>query len=606
MSDTIVKLKLITTFAFDNNVRHKCKIMNLGIDIGSTTVKIVILDQKRQILFSRYERHNVRIVDTVTSILDKIPSDVSESFLVGITGSIGMGISQNTGIPFVQEVVAAAKAAKLVTGRKLSSMIDIGGEDAKVVYFNEDGEPSDLRMNGNCAAGTGSFIDQMSILLNESIDTLSELALHSTHIYPIASRCGVFCKTDIQNLVAKNVSKADIAASVFHAVAVQTVVTLAHGFDITPPVLFCGGPLTAIPALREAFITYLQLRREDILIPEEGLFLPAIGAAIGAGNSYSLENLKQLISTAFRPSDKSRNAMKPIFADEAEYEEWAERIGKGKVERSGLVPGPMDVFLGVDSGSTTTKIAITDPEGRLLFQYYRPNSGDPVGTAVKGLAEFNEECRRTGTAANIIGGCSTGYGEDLLKAALRLRHGIVETIAHYIAASRLDPDVSFILDIGGQDMKAIYVDKGVINRIEINEACSSGCGSFIETFAASLQTSVGDFARAACISRNPCDLGTRCTVFMNSKVKQVLREGFGVADIAAGLALSVVRNCLYKVLKLKDTGSLGGHIVVQGGTMKNDAVVRSLEKLTGATVSRSDIPEMMGAYGCCLYAIKHQ
>lgn len=580
--------------------------MNLGIDIGSTTVKAVILDENRQMLFSFYERHNARIVDTLIGILDKISLHEGGKFPVGITGSIGMGIAHNTGIPFVQEVVAASKAARLVTDRKINSMIDIGGEDAKVVYFNEDGEPSDLRMNGNCAAGTGSFIDQMSILLDESIESLSDLALTARNIYPIASRCGVFCKTDIQNLVAKNVSKADIAASVFHAVAVQTIVTLAHGFDINPPVLFCGGPLTSIPALREAFTSYLQIKREDILLPEEGLFLPAIGAALGAGGTYTLEDLKKLIRTVFRPSDKSRNAMEPIFADESEYAAWTERIGKGKVERRALPPGPMDVFLGIDSGSTTTKIAITDPEGRLLFQYYSPNCGDPVGTAAKGLAAFEEECRKTGTTANIKDGCSTGYGEDLLKAALRLKHGIIETIAHYIAASRLDPDVSFILDIGGQDMKAIYVDNGVINRIEINEACSSGCGSFIETFAASLQTGVADFARAACFSRHPCDLGTRCTVFMNSKVKQVLREGFGAADIAAGLALSVVRNCLYKVLKLKDTASLGGHIVVQGGTMKNDAVVRSLEKLTGTTVSRSDIPEMMGAYGCCLYAINHQ
>ena len=580
--------------------------MNLGIDIGSTTVKVVVLDQDRRRVFSCYERHNARIVETVVGMLEKIPAPSGEEFSVGITGSIGMGIAQNTGIRFVQEVVAASKAASLVSGEALSCMIDIGGEDAKVVYFNEKGEPSDLRMNGNCAAGTGSFIDQMSVLLDEPVGTLSDLALTATHIYPIASRCGVFCKTDIQNLVAKNVSKADIAASVFHAVAVQTVVTLAHGFDITPPVLFCGGPLTCIPALREAFISYLQLSPDEVLLPEEGCFLPAIGAALGAEGAYGPQQLEELIRTAFRPSEKSRNAMAPIFSDEAEYASWKERISLGKVERSALRPGPMDVFLGVDSGSTTTKIAFTDREGRLLFQYYRPNSGDPVGTAAKGIEAFEKQCRETGTEARILGGCSTGYGEDLLKAALRLKHGIIETIAHYLAASRLDPQVSFILDIGGQDMKAIYVDKGVINRIEINEACSSGCGSFIETFAASLRMSVGDFARAACQSRRPCDLGTRCTVFMNSKVKQVLREGFGAADIAAGLALSVVRNCLYKVLKLKDTSSLGGHIVVQGGTMKNDAVVRALEKLTGATVSRSDAPEMMGAYGCCLYAIAHQ
>lgn len=582
------------------------ELMNLGIDIGSTTVKVVIMDQDQKMIFSGYERHNARIVDTLVSLLERIPRPSEEQFSVGITGSIGMGIAQNTGIPFVQEVVAASKAARLVTGKKLSCMIDIGGEDAKVVYFNDNGEPSDLRMNGNCAAGTGSFIDQMSVLLNEPIGSLSDLALTASHIYPIASRCGVFCKTDIQNLVAKNVSKADIAASVFHAVAVQTIVTLAHGFDITPPVLFCGGPLSSIPALREAFISYLQLGRDDVLIPEEGRFLPAIGAAMVAGSTYELDELKFLIRTAFRPTSHSCGAMEPIFSDETDYASWKERIGRGKVPRGILRSGPVDVFLGVDSGSTTTKVVITDEHGRILFHYYRPNCGDPVGTAARGLDAFDEECRKAGAEARIKGGCSTGYGEDLLKAALRLDYGIVETIAHYLAASHLDSDVSFILDIGGQDMKAIYVDKGVINRIEINEACSSGCGSFIETFAASLGMSVGEFARIACASKHPSDLGSRCTVFMNSKVKQVLREGFGVDDIAAGLALSVVRNCLYKVLKLKDPSSLGGHIVVQGGTMRNDAVVRSLEKLSGAQVSRSDAPELMGAYGCCLYAIKNQ
>lgn len=582
------------------------ELMNLGIDIGSTTVKVVILDQDQKMIFSGYERHNARIVDTLASLLERIPRLSEEQFSVGITGSIGMGIAQNTGIPFVQEVVAASKAARLVTGKKLSCMIDIGGEDAKVVYFNDNGEPSDLRMNGNCAAGTGSFIDQMSVLLNEPIGSLSDLALTASHIYPIASRCGVFCKTDIQNLVAKNVSKADIAASVFHAVAVQTIVTLAHGFDITPPVLFCGGPLSSIPALREAFISYLRLGRDDVLVPEEGRFLPAIGAAMVAGSTYELGELKFLIRTAFSPSSHSCDAMEPIFSDEADYASWKKRMGRGKVPRAILRPGPVDVFLGVDSGSTTTKIVITDEQGRILFQYYRPNCGDPVGTAARGLDAFDDVCRKAGAEARIKGGCSTGYGEDLLKAALRLDHGIIETIAHYLAAGHLDPEVTFILDIGGQDMKAIYVDKGVINRIEINEACSSGCGSFIETFAASLGMSVGDFARTACSSSHPCDLGTRCTVFMNSKVKQVLREGFGVADIAAGLALPVVRNCLYKVLKLKDPSSLGGHIVVQGGTMRNDAVVRALEKLSGAHVSRSDTPELMGAYGCCLYAINHQ
>ena len=579
----------------------------LGIDVGSTTAKVVVLDNDRTRVFSHYGRHNASIAKTVCEFLEAVPDVAGRKYRVGVTGSIGMGIAGRSGISFVQEVVAASKAVPLVTGRQIASMIDIGGEDSKVVYFNDQGEPSDLRMNGNCAAGTGSFIDQMAIILGESIDALSDLALHATHIYPIASRCGVFCKTDIQNLVAKNANKADIAASIFHAVAVQTVVTLAHGFDITPPVLFCGGPLTFIPALREQFIDYLQLSPDEVLVPDEGKFLPAIGAALGADeySEYTLAELKERIASSFTPVTESKNAMQPIFLGAEQYAEWQKRMDRKRIGLTALNPGPLEVFLGIDSGSTTTKVAFTDGEGNLLFRYYASNSGDPIGTAQKGIAAFREQCEKAGTEFVVKSGCSTGYGEDLLKAAFRLQHGIVETIAHYLAARRLDPDVSFILDIGGQDMKAIYVDHGIINRIEINEACSSGCGSFIETFATSLGYNVADFARAACTAKHPCDLGTRCTVFMNSKVKQVLREGFDAADIAAGLANSVVRNCLYKVLKLKDTSSLGDHIVVQGGTMKNDAVVRALELLTGASVSRSDIPEMMGAYGCCLYAIEN-
>ena len=579
----------------------------LGIDVGSTTAKVVVLDNDRNRVFSHYGRHNASIAKTVCEFLEAVPDVAGRKYRVGVTGSIGMGIAGRSGISFVQEVVAASKAVPLVTGRQIASMIDIGGEDSKVVYFNDQGEPSDLRMNGNCAAGTGSFIDQMAIILGESIDALSDLALHATHIYPIASRCGVFCKTDIQNLVAKNANKADIAASIFHAVAVQTVVTLAHGFDITPPVLFCGGPLTFIPALREQFIDYLQLSPDEVLVPDEGKFLPAIGAALGADeySEYTLAELKERIASSFTPVTESKNAMQPIFLGAEQYAEWQKRMDRKRIGLTALNPGPLEVFLGIDSGSTTTKVAFTDGEGNLLFRYYASNSGDPIGTAQKGIAAFREQCEKAGTVFVVKGGCSTGYGEDLLKAAFRLPHGIVETIAHYLAARRLDPDVSFILDIGGQDMKAIYVDHGIINRIEINEACSSGCGSFIETFATSLGYNVADFARAACTAKHPCDLGTRCTVFMNSKVKQVLREGFDAADIAAGLANSVVRNCLYKVLKLKDTSSLGNHIVVQGGTMKNDAVVRAMELLTGAIVSRSDIPEMMGAYGCCLYAIEN-
>jgi predicted CoA-substrate-specific enzyme activase len=574
----------------------------LGIDVGSTTVKVVVLDEDGSTVFSEYERHNARIAETLLGILNRL--DEEREFHVGITGSIGMGIAQRAGLHFVQEVIAAAKATKARCNSRISTLIDIGGEDAKVVFFNEKGEPIDLRMNGNCAAGTGSFLDQMAVILGEPLENLSRLAEKADHVYPIASRCGVFCKTDIQNLVAKNVSKENIAASIFHAVAVQTVVTLAHGYDMTPPILFCGGPLTFTPALREEFIKYLNLKDGDVIVHEEGRFFPAIGAAIDADmeQTLSIGTLKRLIANSFTEKINSKDLLQPIFKDENEYAEWKSRVSNQKILDAPLRKGRMDLFLGIDSGSTTTKVVFTDKAGRMVFNYYAPNLGDPVGTASKGLQKFKEECVKNGTEANIIGSCSTGYGEDLIKAAFRLDSGIIETIAHYIAARHIDPQVSFILDIGGQDMKAIYVDKGVINRIEINEACSSGCGSFLETFANSLNYSVGDFAKAACSSQHPCDLGTRCTVFMNSKVKQVLREGFSAPDIAAGLAYSVVKNCLYKVLKLKNTTSLGNHIVVQGGTMRNDAVVKALENLTGAKVSRSQAPELMGAYGCALYS----
>ena len=460
-------------------------------------------------------------------------------------------------------------------------------------------------MNGNCAAGTGAFIDQMAIILGVHIDQLSDLALAADHVFPIASRCGVFCKTDIQNLIAKNVSKENIAASVFHAVAVQTVTTLAHGYDIQPPVLFCGGPLTFTPALQKELTSYLKLDEKDVLTPEKGKYFPAIGAALGSKETpYNIKQLKNVIQESFNKTDSS-NQLPPIFESEAEYRDWKERINNLSDSTIALPKGKTDVFIGIDSGSTTTKVVITDRNANILFSYYSPNNGDPIGTAKTGLSLFDEECRKNGTEANVCGSCSTGYGEDLLKAAFNLDHGIIETIAHYIAAKHIDPNVSFILDIGGQDMKAIYVDNGVINRMEINEACSSGCGSFVETFANSLGYKVSEFAALACTAKRPCDLGTRCTVFMNSKVKQVLREGYGADDIAAGLAYSVVKNCLYKVLKLKDTSSLGSHIVVQGGTMKNDAIVRALEKTTGATVSRHASPELMGAYGCAIYAINN-
>lgn len=591
-------------------------IYKIGIDIGSTTIKMAaVRTSDGQTVMSCYRRHQARIkenlCDLMQQLCDKVGGDAE--IAINLTGSVGMGIAEKYSLPFIQEVVAAACYLRM-HHPDATTMIDIGGEDAKMVFL-ADGQPTDLRMNGNCAGGTGAFIDQMAVLLNVTPTELGTLAEHHTRIYPIASRCGVFCKTDIQNLIARNVPREDIAASIFHAVAVQTVVTLAHGHEITAPVLLCGGPLTFIPALRHAFAGYLQMPHEEFILPENANLITACGAALSATDGQTtagalLQRLgKDTQSTP--PQKQEHNGMpraagrlEPIFGSSAEYEEWKHHMSAHMIRRAPLPAGSAQAFIGIDSGSTTTKIVALDHRGQMLFSYYHDNNGNPIRAVEEGLRRLQEQCREAGTELTICGSCSTGYGEDLIKAAFRLNSGIVETMAHYMAAHHINSDVSFILDIGGQDMKAIFVDNGAISRIEVNEACSSGCGSFISTFAQSLGSTVEEFAGSACSAPSPCDLGTRCTVFMNSKVKQVLREGASVADIAAGLSYSVIKNCLYKVLRLKDTSALGSHIVVQGGTMRNDSVVRALERLTSKKVFRSDCPELMGALGCALYAMQ--
>lgn len=580
--------------------------MRLGIDIGSTTAKLVVLNEDGSVAFSAYKRHNARAEELLIEYLETLLSQYGDaSVSLSMTGSVGMGIAERCSLRFVQEVVAAAKAI----GESYPStrtMIDIGGEDAKVVFF-ENGKTTDLRMNGNCAGGTGAFIDQMAILLGVSTDELDVLARSAHTVHPIASRCGVFSKTDVQNLIAKNVSKEDIAASVFHAVAVQVVVTLAHGCDIKSPLLLCGGPLTFLPELRRAFAEYLKLSDKDIIVPTDSHLIPALGAAISASedDAMPLSKLIDDIRNGLNSKHETASGLSPIFVDEDDYKAWRNRIESHNIKEVKLSQGKTKAVLGIDSGSTTTKIVALNERGELLFHYYHNNEGNPIEAARRGLRLFDEQCKASGADVEIVSSCSTGYGEDLLKASFRLDHGIIETIAHYMAARNLAPRLSFILDIGGQDMKAIFVDEGIINRMEINEACSSGCGSFIETFARSLGYSVDDFAKQACRATKPYDLGTRCTVFMNSKVKQALREGASIADIAAGLSYSVVKNCLYKVLRLKNTKDLGASIVVQGGTMKNDSVVRAFERLTGREVFRPDHPELMGAIGCALYAAQN-
>lgn len=498
----------------------------IGIDMGSTTVKVVTIDEKGNLIFSKYKRHHAKAKETVTNILQELLNKIGDADVyLCLTGSVGMGLSEQYSLPFVQEVVAATKAIQQHYPQ-ITSMIDIGGEDAKIVFFTH-GQPTDLRMNGNCAGGTGAFIDQMAVILGTDVEELNKLALKATRIYPIASRCGVFCKTDIQNLVARNVSREDIAASIFHAVAVQTVVTLAHGWDIKAPVLFCGGPLTFIPALRKAFIEYLHLQAEDIVLPENGTLLPALGAALSSTQKASTYKLSQLTDQLRIPgySNRSSQGLPPIFSTADEHKKWENRISTHQLKATHWKSGIQDVYIGIDSGSTTTKIVVTDPDDQILFTYYQPNGGHAIETVSEGLNLLKTQCEAHHTTLCIKGSCSTGYGEDLIKAAFQLNAGIVETIAHYVAAHYLDPEVSFIIDIGGQDMKAIFVHQGIIDRIEINEACSSGCGSFIETFAHTLGYTAQEFSQAACRASEPCDLGSRCTVFMNSKVKQVLREG---------------------------------------------------------------------------------
>ncbi len=577
--------------------------IKVGVDIGSTTAKIVAIDDHCKVLFSAYERHNAKTTDILLAYLDRLSAQIGDvPVALNITGSVGMGICERCSLPFIQEVVAATRAVR-EAHPDVCTMIDIGGEDAKIVFIR-GGNASDLRMNSNCAGGTGAFIDQMAILLGVSVGELGNLADAASNVYSIASRCGVFSKTDIQNLISRSVSKEDIAASVFHAVAVQVVVTLAHGCDIKPPILFCGGPLTFIPALRRAFTDYLKLSDEDVVVPANSHLMPALGAALAADTAQQMKisSLCDAIGRGMAGINLSGGTLDPIFDNANDYAEWKKRMANYEMDEAPLRPGREEVVVGIDSGSTTTKIVAINTEGHIVFDYYRNNDGDPVGTARSGLEQFLEKARHTGTEVVVAGSCSTGYGEDLLKASFRLDHGIIETMAHYMAARHITADVSFILDIGGQDMKAIFVTNGVITRMEINEACSSGCGSFIETFARSLGYGLDDFASVACDAAKPYDLGTRCTVFMNSKVKQALREGATMGDIAAGLSYSVVKNCLYKVLRLKAPDELGNHIVVQGGTMRNDSVVRAFEKLTGKQVFRSDRPELMGAIGCALYA----
>ena len=574
---------------------NSCK--KLGIDIGSTTVKVSIIEDGGKLLFADYKRHFANIQETLADLLregeEKLGALTVEPV---ITGSGGLTLSKHLGIPFVQEVVAVATSLKDYAPQT-DVAIELGGEDAKIIYFTGG---IDQRMNGICAGGTGSFIDQMASLLQTDASGLNEYAKNYKAIYPIAARCGVFAKTDIQPLINEGATKEDLSASIFQAVVNQTISGLACGKPIRGNVAFLGGPLHFLPELRAAFIRTLNLGPDQIIAPDHSHLFAAIGAAMNSDpkTTASLHDLIERLSHGIK-MDFEVKRMEPLFTDEADYEEFRTRHASHDVKKGDLAIYEGNCYLGIDAGSTTTKVALVGEDGSLLYRFYSNNNGSPLATAIRAMQEIHDQLPEK---AQIAYSCSTGYGEALLKSALMLDEGEVETISHYYAAAAFEPDVDCILDIGGQDMKCIKIKDGTVDSVQLNEACSSGCGSFIETFAKSLNYSVQDFAKEALFAKNPTDLGTRCTVFMNSNVKQAQKEGASVADISAGLAYSVIKNALFKVIKITNASDLGKHVVVQGGTFYNDAVLRSFEKISGCEAVRPDIAGIMGAYGAALIA----
>ena len=569
----------------------------LGIDIGSTTVKIAILNTNGEIIFSDYQRHYANIQETLASIITDACEQLGDLPVSPmITGSGGLTLSKHLDIPFVQEVVAVATSLKDYAPQT-DVAIELGGEDAKIIYFTGG---IDQRMNGICAGGTGSFIDQMATLLKTDASGLNEYAKNYEAIYPIAARCGVFAKSDIQPLINEGATKEDLAASIFQAVVNQTISGLACGKPIRGNVAFLGGPLHFLTQLRQAFIETLHLTDDEIIAPEHSHLFAASGAAMNAKEDHqtSLGNLKQKLAEGIQ-MEIEVTRMPPLFNNEEEYREFIEEHSKKDVPKGDFASYKGNLYLGIDAGSTTTKVAVIGEDGSLLYSFYDSNNGSPLKTSLKAIKDIYSKMPKD---ARIVRSCSTGYGEALIKSALMLDEGEVETVAHYKAAAFFEPDVDCILDIGGQDMKCIKIKNQTVDSVQLNEACSSGCGSFIETFAKSLNYSVEDFAQEALYAQNPIDLGTRCTVFMNSKVKQAQKEGASVADISAGLAYSVIKNALFKVIKVSDASELGKHIVVQGGTFYNNAVLRSFEKIANCEAIRPDIAGIMGAFGAALIA----
>ena len=574
--------------------------LTLGIDIGSTTAKAVLLEGDT-VLFQTYQRHFSQVREKTLEILEELkPLLQDRPFTAAISGSAGLGMAEDAGVPFVQEVYATGEVVRRLAP-DTGTVIELGGEDAKVIFFKGG---VDERMNGSCAGGTGAFIDQMAVLLDMTVEQMDEASLHHTRLYPIASRCGVFAKTDIQPLLNQGASKADVAASIYQAVVNQTITGLAQGRKIEPKVMFLGGPLYYCKGLRNRFRETLHLDDTTAVFPEYGRFAVAMGAALyarGTGSTYTYAALKEALGRRGKSDSYARGRLKPLFETEADYQAFQARHAAATVETEDIAAYTGPAWLGIDCGSTTTKLALISQDRKLLYSYYSSNRGNPVELVRAQLEELYRLCAGRIT---ICGSACTGYGEKLIQHAFGVDEGIVETIAHFTAAKFFEPQVDFILDIGGQDIKCFQIRNGAIDSILLNEACSSGCGSFIETFARSMGYAVADFAEKGLHSKAPVNLGSRCTVFMNSSVKQSQKEGATVEDISAGLSISVVKNAIYKVIRASSPKELGEKIVVQGGTFLNDAVLRAFEQELGAPVIRPAIAGLMGAYGAALHAMR--
>ncbi|MEA5053137.1 MAG: BadF/BadG/BcrA/BcrD ATPase family protein, partial [Propionicimonas sp.] len=593
------------------------QLRSLGLDIGSTTVKAVVLAGSTT-LYSDYRRHNADVRGELRSLLGEIAERFGDQqFRTAVTGSAGLSIADLLGVEFVQEVIASTAAIERFNP-EADVIIELGGEDAKITYLHPVPEQ---RMNGTCAGGTGAFIDQMATLLHTDAQGLNELAAQYQHLYPIASRCGVFAKSDLQPLLNQGAAHTDLAASVFQAVATQTIAGLACGHPIRGNLVFLGGPLHFLPELRQAYVRSLEGQVTSFTTPQDAQLYVAMGAALLAGDTSrhipgrgsgqplrggSPDGTATAAELAGRLSPKVviplvSHRMRPLFADADERAAFDARHAQHAVAQGSLDEASGPLFLGIDAGSTTIKAVVLNADDTIVYSHYQ-SSNDPVTSAIRILREVLTGLRPDAWLARA---CVTGYGEGLVQAALRVDDGEIETMAHYRAAEHVSPGVTSVIDIGGQDMKYLRIRGGAIDSIAVNEACSSGCGSFLQTFAVTMGTDIASFAQAALESQAPVDLGSRCTVFMNSSVKQAQREGASQADISAGLSYSVIRNALYKVIKLKDASQLGEKVVVQGGTFLNDAVLRAFELLTGAEVVRPDIAGLMGAYGAALTAQKN-